>query len=190
MVNAEQDDEVEDDSKPASKAKRRRRGHRIELPKCLPRKERVVDLPDHEKVCPSDGHTLKSIGAEISERLEIIPPEIYVLRTKRLKYACPCCEEHVAVCPAEPSLLPKSNAGPGLLAHILIGKYCDSLPLYRQEGMFKRIGVDLPRSTMARWTIKFGQAVQPLIQLMLNDLQSGQLLHMDETRIQIGRAHV
>lgn len=82
-------------------------------------------------------------------------------------------------------LIPKSNASPSLLAYIALAKYADSLPLYRQEEIFKRIGLDLPRQTMARWMIKAGEAVGPLATLLREELLIGSYLFMDETTVQV-----
>ncbi len=85
--------------------------------------------------------------------------------------------------PAQP--IPKSNASPGLLAHITVAKYADALPLARQEKLFARIGADIPRATLARWMIQLGSVVQPLIHLIRDHLLSYDYIGMDETRIQV-----
>lgn len=121
---------------------RRRRG-RPALPSELPREEVIHDLPEADKVCPHDGTALELIGQETSEQLDIIPAQVKVIRHVRLKYACPCCQQHVATAtkPAQP--LGKSIAAPGLLAYIATAKYVDALPLYRQVTQFGRLGVEL-----------------------------------------------
>lgn len=155
------------------------------LPESLPRVEVVHDLPEAEKVCPHDGTALVRIGEETSEHLEIIPAKVQVIRHVRLKYACPCCDAHVARAPAPPQLLPKSNAGPGLLAYVCTSKYVDALPLARQEKMLARIGVELPRATLAQWMMKLGEAVLPLINLMREQMLAYDLIQMDETTVQV-----
>ena len=164
----------------------RRRGKpkRIAIPEHFPREDVVVDLPEAEKRCP-EGHDLKCIGEETSEQLDVIPAQIKVIRTIRKKYACPTCEGHVVRAPVPKTAIPKSLAGPGLLATIATSKYSDSLPLYRQEHMWQRLGVDIPRSTMASWMIKVGELLIPAINLMEEDLLEGGYVHVDETRVQV-----
>jgi transposase len=132
-------------------AKPRTRGGRLALPAELPRVEIVHDVTDDQKHCHNDGTELVCIGEEISEQLDIIPARIQVIRRK---YACKACEDGVVTAPMPPQPLPKSNASPNLLAYSVITKYVDALPLYRQERAFKRLGIDLPRNTLARWMIQ------------------------------------
>ncbi len=108
----------------------------------------VHELSDVERICPHDGATLAEIGAVTSEQLDIIPAKIQVIRHIRKQYACKCGQcIKTAGFPKQP--IPKSMASPGLLAHIAVSKYQDALPLYRQETILRRIGVDIPRITMA-----------------------------------------
>jgi transposase len=173
----------------SSYAKKKNRGGRAPLPDHLPRREIVIDLPDDEKVCPEEGAELTCIGEEISERLCVVPMQVYVERTLRKKYACKVCEEGVATAPVQPQLIPKSNASPSLLAYLVVSKYMDGLPLYRLEQIFsKRIGIDLPRTTQARWMLQVSEAIQPLIDRMkAHLLQNSELIHMDETTLQVNR---
>ncbi|MCZ0867270.1 IS66 family transposase [Dasania sp. GY-19] len=163
----------------------RKKQKRASIPADIPREEIIHDLADSEKVCPHDGTALKCIGEESSEQLDIIPAKITVLRHLRKKYACPCCEQYLvtAAKPAQP--IEKSIAAPGLLAHVAVSKYCDGLPLYRQINMFKRIGVELDRSTLANWMIKLGSLVQPLINRLHEITCEQSLLYMDETPLQV-----
>lgn len=179
--------EVETRKEPESKVtvtyeRRRGKPKRIAIPENFPREEVVIDLPETEKRCP-EGHDLKCIGEETSEQLDVIPAQIKVIRTIRKKYACPACEGHVKRAPLPKTAIPKSLAGPGLLATIATSKYSDSLPLYRQEHMWQRLGVDIPRSTMASWMIKVGELLIPVINLMEEDLLEGGYVHVDETRV-------
>ena len=147
---------------------RRKRG-RKKLPDALPRVEVTHDLPDNERVCPHDGKPLTEIGAATSEQLDIVPAKIQVIRHIRKQYACSCgrCIKTAAL-PPQP--IPKSLASPGLLAHITVSKYQDALPLYRQEAILRRIGVELPRATLANWMIQAGTLIQPLINLLQDRL--------------------
>ena len=163
---------------------RRKRGRRP-IPAEIPRVEILHDLSEEEKICAQDGHRLQEIGRETSEQLEIIPAVIQVLRHVRPKYACPHCKSGVKIAPLPPQPIPKSLAAPGLLAHIAISKYGDGLPLYRQEKMLQRLGVDLPRATLAHWMIRSGELGQPLLNLMREELVAGDIVGADETRFQV-----
>jgi transposase len=155
------------------------------IPADLPREEIVHDLNDADKLCPHDGSALRLIGADISEQLDIVPAQIKVLRHVRRKYACPCCEQYVVTAPKPKQPIEKSLAAPGLLAHIATQKYVDALPLYRQTQIYKRIGVELDRTTLANWMMACGRLIQPLINLIHDRMTEQAVLHMDETRVQV-----
>lgn len=163
--------------------KRKKRG-RKKLPDSLPRVKVVHDLTEEERYCPHDGAALTEIGEVISEQLDIVPAKIQVIQHIRKQYACDCghCIK-TADLPAQP--IPKSMASPGLLAHITVSKYQDALPLYRQETILQRIGVDIPRATLANWMIQAGNLVQPVINLLRDRLLGYDILQMDETPVQV-----
>jgi transposase len=163
---------------------RAKRGRRP-LPDLLPRVDVIHDLPESEKVCPHDGTPLKHIGDDVSAQLDVIPATVQVLRHVRRKYACPCCEGHVARAPLPPQPIPRSIASPGLLAYVCTAKYVDALPLYRQENILARLGIDLPRATLANWMIALGELVLPLINLLREQLLGFNLVQMDETTVQV-----
>lgn len=163
----------------------RRKPGRRPLPAELPRVEILHDLPEKEKVCAHDGHALVEIGRETSEQLEIVPATIHVLCHIRPKYACPQCQSGVKIAPLPPQPIPKSLAAPGLLAHVAISKYADGLPLYRQEKMLQRLGIDLPRATLAHWMIRVAELSQPLLNLMREELVAGDIIGADETPFQV-----
>jgi transposase len=154
------------------------------LPAHLPRVRIEHDIPDTEKHCPC-GCALTLIGEDTSEQLDIIPAKIQVLVHVRKKYACKQCEEGVTTAPLPPQPIPKSNASPGLLAHIAISKYQDALPLYRQEAVLNRSGVEIPRNTLANWMIKAGELLEPLLKVMETQLLTYPVMHCDETVVQI-----
>lgn len=158
---------------------------RVSIPANIPRVDIVHDLPDDQKVCPHDGSALKRIGSETHEQLDIIPAKVQALNHIRYKYACPCCEKHLvtAIKPAQP--IEKSIASPGLLAYIATQKYVDALPLYRQVEIFKRIGIEMDRGTLAIWMVKCGQLAQPLINFIHEKILEQNFLHMDETVVQV-----
>ncbi len=168
----------------------RKKGGRRPLPPDLPREEVVHDLPEEEKVCDC-GADLSRIGEETTEKLDIVPAKACVIKHIRIKYACKSCEGveseggAVRIAPVPPQLIPQSIATEGLLSYILIAKYADSLPLYRQEKIFERIGVDISRATMANWVIQVGQKCEPLMDLFWREIQSGPLINMDETPVQV-----
>ncbi|MCP4801192.1 MAG: IS66 family transposase [bacterium] len=163
----------------------RKKPGRKPLPKHLPREEVIHDLAEDEKVCPHDGHALKAIGEERTEQLDYIPAQVKVIEHVRLKYACPCCAEGVKIAPLPPQPLPKSIASPNLLAHVSVSKYADGLPLYRQEKQWQRLGIELGRGTLSNWMVGVGMLVQPLINLLRDQLLAGTYLQMDETPLQV-----
>jgi transposase len=164
----------------------RKKSGRKALPSDLPRIELIHDLPQEQKHCSHDGAALTVIDKEESEQLDYVPAKLRVIRHIRLKYGCPCCKQGVKLAPTPTQLFPKSNATPALLAHITTAKYVDGTPLHRQEAQFARMGVDLPRATMARWMIQLGgEHLVPLINLMQEQMLSASLIHMDETSVQV-----
>jgi transposase len=187
------------DGRKDGKKKKRGRPVRAALPDDLPVEERIIDLPESEKTCPH-GVLRKLIGFESLEQLGIKPAQFFKIIIKRLKYAtCDCDQcltaaesptavqsaQVITTAPAEPQPIPKSFASPGLLAQIVVNKYADALPLYRQEGIFKRYGIDLPRSTQAGWMISCGKLILPLINLAKEQLLLAPIIYADETRNQI-----
>ncbi|MHB2148179.1 IS66 family transposase [Calditrichota bacterium LG25] len=150
---------------------------RQSLPSHLPRKDVVIE-PE------KDVSGLKKIGEEITEELEYKPGQLYVKRFIRPKYIDPSKEKiHIAQMPSRP--LEKSIAGPGLLAHIVISKYVDHLPIYRQQQIFKREKVDLPRSTMDNWLKDLGTLFEPLYDAQKERMISKDYLMADETTIKV-----
>lgn len=163
---------------------RKQRGKRRPLPEVLPRVRIEHDLPESEKVCPC-GCGLTEIGEDTSEQLDIIPAIIRVLVHARKKYACKACEATVKTAPLPAQPIPKSAASPGLLAHIAVAKYQDALPLHRQEQIFHRIGVDLPRNTLANWMMRGGELIEPLLAALNRQLLQGEFIQCDETPVQV-----
>jgi transposase len=128
----------------SSQATSRRKG----LPDHLPREDVSIDID--ERVCPCCGGALHVIGETVSEMLDFVPARLRVLRIRRPKYGCRACGTiHQAPAPERP--IAKGMASPGLLAHVLVSKYCDHTPIYRQSQIFARHGVEIERSTLANW---------------------------------------
>ena len=162
------DEEEEADTIKVPAHTRKKRG-RKPLPDTLPRVDVIHELPEDKRICPHDGKELVEINEVVSEQLDIIPAQIRVIRHIRKQYSCDCGQcIQTAPLPAQP--IPKSQASPGLLAHIAVSKYQDALPLYRQEQILQRIGVDIPRATLANWMIRTGELIQPLINLLRDRL--------------------
>jgi transposase len=157
----------------------------------IPREEKIVDIAESEKTCACGAHLTK-IGEETSEKLHIVPPRIYVEKTIRPKYACRCCEGSedednpaVRIAPLEPSIIPRSIASPSLLTCIMIQKYEDHLPFYRQEKQFERIGVRISRQDMSNWQQMAYNKLEPLFGLLKETVKSGPVIQMDETPVQV-----
>ena len=144
---------------PQPPAPANRKGHgRRKIPADLPRERRIHDLPDNEKPCPCCGTMRTVIGQETSEQLDIEPAKLKVIEHVRLKYICKECEKNTAeggpqIQTAEKPLSPieKGLAAPGLIAHIIVSRFCDHMPYYRQAKMLQRAGIDLSRSP--KWYI-------------------------------------
>lgn len=153
----------EGEKKPRSKQTPKRRP----LPDSLPRVEIRHDLASH--ACPDCGEDLERIGEEISEQLDLIPARFFVRRHVRPKYCCRHCESvHTAPLAAQP--IDKGVPAPGLLAHVAINKFLDHQPLYRQESQFARLGVALPRSTLAGWLGQLEVLIEPLVERLIKHL--------------------
>ncbi|MBS3809797.1 MAG: IS66 family transposase [Desulfobacterales bacterium] len=186
-VDEEASSEEEEVEVPAHTRKKK---GRKPIPDDLPRVEVVHDLPEEEKVC-SCGCSLSRIGEETSEQLDIIPAKMQVIRNIRPKYACRKCEglddegPSVKIAPVPAQIIPKSMAAPGLLAYILTAKFADALPFYRQEKQFARLGVELDRASMCNWAMKAAEACQPLLNLIQEEIQSGPIINIDETTVQV-----
>lgn len=168
---------------PASDTQKNKPG-RKPLPAELPRIRIEHDLPEAAKRCAC-GCERTLIGEETSEQLDIIPAKVRVLVHVRKKYACKQCESGITTAPLPPQPIPKSNVSPGLLAHIAVSKYQDALPLYRQEAVLNRVGVEIPRNTLAQWMIKAGRLLQPILNLLEEQLLAYPVMHCDETTVQI-----
>ena len=128
------------------------------LPDHLPRIEVIHDLTDEQKKCPCCGEARACIGSESSEQLEYVPSSLKVLKHVRHKYACKACDAagnggQVEIATKAPQPIEKGLAGPGLLAHVIVSKLGDHLPLYRLEKIFARQQVDIARSTMCAWML-------------------------------------
>lgn len=163
---------------------RKKRG-RKPLDPNLPREVVRHELPESERVCAHDGSMLVEIGVEISEQLDIIPQQVRVIQHQRVKYAWPCCDQGIKVTPAPARIIPKGLLTESALAWVVTSKYMDALPLYRQAALLGRFGGDLSRSTLAASIVRIGEAIQPVINLLRDHLPDADLIHADETTLQV-----
>lgn len=160
---------------PAPRAVSRRKP----LPEHLPRE---IHVHQSESQCSGCGGTLRYLGEDVAEMLEYVPARFKVIRHVRPKLVRGCCE-HIAQAPAPSRPIARGLAGPGLLAHVLVSKFVDHLPLYRQSEIYAREGVDLERSTLADWVGQSSQLLRPLINALERHVMSGHKVHADDTPI-------
>jgi transposase len=154
------------------------------LPSHLPRHRVEVDISDADKVCAC-GHGKTRIGESVSEKLEYQPASFVVIETVRAKYACPHCHDGVVEAPAPPQALEKSLAGEGLLAHVVVSKYVDHLPLHRLEGIFAREGIDLARTTLCGWVADVASALAPIGAQLRREITAANYLQTDDTSVTV-----
>src|SRR5277367_2542325 len=159
---------------------RKRRVNRGALPKHLPREDVVIDLADKSGPCRNALRV--KIGEDVSERLDMIPASFKVIVTHRPIYACRDCEGEVAQAPAPEHLVEGGIPTENLIAAVVIAKYADPLPLYRQAQIYARQGVDLDRSTLADWSGRAAFALRPVYERLFEILKSSDKLFADETR--------
>jgi transposase len=174
--HAETEEKSPEERKARAAARRRNRGA---LPAHLPRIETVVDI--ESTVCPCCSGTVHQIGEDVSERLDIIPAQFRVLVVRRPKYACRTCQDGVIQAPAPARLIEGGLPTEALISHVLIAKYADHLPLYRQAQIFARQGVALDRSTLADWVGRAAFLLRPVRDRLLEQLKASTKLFADET---------
>ena len=162
--------------KPAARKTRR------PLPPHLPR-EIVIHATGHTG-CPDCGGRLRPLGEDVAEMLEYVPAHFKVIRHIRPKLACASCDS-ILQAPAPSRPIARGMAGAGLLAHVLVSKYCDHLPLYRQSGIYARSGVELERSILADWVGQSSALLRPLVEALRKYVFSGSKLHADDTPVPV-----
>ena len=157
----------------------------------LRRRPRVSDATPRERreldpgtCCPDCGGDLRVVGEDVSELLDMIAAQMKVIQIARIKKSCRRCEKMVQE-PAPSRPIPGSMAGPHLLAHILVSKFDDHLPLYRQHEIFARMGADIPESTLVGWCGRAMKTLQPLVERIEADVMGSDLLHADDTPIRV-----
>jgi transposase len=168
----------------------RKKPKRKPLPDHLPRIEVIHDIDESEKVCAC-GTELSKIGEEVSEKLDIIPASVRVIRTIRPKYACKGCEgvegegATVKIAEPPPEIIPKGMATAATVAYVAVAKYADGTPLYRLEKILARHGIEIARSTMASWMVMASDRCRLMMELVERELISGPLINADETPVQV-----
>lgn len=155
---------------------------RASLPAHLPRFEVVIEPDSLECAC---GGALHKIGEDRAERLDIIPAQHRVMVTIRPRYACRCCTDGVHQAPAPARVVPGGLPTEALIADVLINKYCDHLPLYRQSKIFARQGIEISRATLANWAGRGIAALLPIVDRMRVDALARSRLFVDETTVKV-----
>lgn len=163
---------------------RRRSTGRRPLPAHLPRRRVEIDVPDADRQCGC-GHVKTRMGESVAEKLEYEPASFVVIETVRAKYACPHCHEGVVEAPTPPQAVEKALAGEGLLAHVVISKYLDHLPLHRLAGIFARQGVELSRSTLCDWVAEVATALAPIGEHLRREITAATYLQTDDTPVTV-----
>jgi transposase len=151
------------------------------LPAHLPRHE-IVHEPGC--ACPTCGGVLRKVGEDVTEILDYLPGRFQVIRHVRPAFSCRQCES-MAQAPMPSLPIERGRPGAGLLAHVLVGKYCDHLPLYRQSGIYARDGVDLDRATLADWVGKAAWLLSPLVEAVAGHVMVAEKLHADDTPVPV-----
>src|SRR5215218_2199342 len=164
----------------ASRVRRRNLGA---LPAHLPRVEVLVDLED--KSCPCCGGALHAVGEDTSEMLDLVPAQLRVRVIRRPRYGCRACEEAVVQAPAPERPISGGMASEALLAHVLVAKFCDHLPLYRQAAIFARQGIELDRSTLCDWVGRACWWLEPLWRLLRRHVLGSTRIFADDTTLPV-----
>ena len=178
---AEGEAEAEKTDPPRQAARRQqRRVNRGALPKHLPREEVVIE--PESTTCPCCQGAMHRIGEDMAERLDVIPAQLRVIVTRRPRYGCRACESAVVQALAPARLIEGGLPTEAMVAHVLVSKYADHLPLYRQSQIYARQGIELDRSTLADWVGRAAAELRPLHQRLFEHLKRSPKLFMDETR--------
>ncbi|WP_081964890.1 IS66 family transposase [Legionella norrlandica] len=162
----------------------RNKPKRRALPDDLPHEVIEHDITELDKRCAC-GSMKQRIGEEVSEQLEIIPAQLKVIAHVRPKYACNRCDEGVSIAPMPILFLPKSMAAPSLVAHTIISKYQNHLPLYRQEKTWEGMGIHIPRNTACGWVMQAAEVCLPMREALIRALLAFNYLQADETPLQV-----
>jgi len=176
---------IADSAAEASPAKKRHGGGRKKLPPELYRERREYSLPEEQRKCSGCDVPMQPFGEDVREQLEYIPSSLHVIEHARIKYACKCCQEKPAIAPVPDKVIDKGLAGPGLLAWIAVSKFADHQPLYRQESIFARHGVEIARSTQCAWLGTVAELLAPIYKRMRADVKRSAKIHTDDTPVNV-----
>jgi transposase len=176
---------VDDADSATPRPRTSRRSPLKSLPVGTPVVEIIHELPPEQRRCPHDGHELHVIGQEVSQQIDITLPKIELHRHIRLKYGCRCCEQGVHTAAMPPQCLPGTIATAGTAALIIVGKFVDHLPFYRQTFALNRLGLAVTRASLCDWAVKCGNLVVPLLNLLEETLLASEYLQIDETPLQV-----
>ena len=176
--------EMDSGDTPVRAHERRRPTGRRPLPAHLPRRRVEIDVAEADKQCAC-GHAKMRIGEAVSGKLEYEPASFVVIETVRPKYACAHCHEGVVEAPAPPQAVEKSLAAEGLLAHVVVSKYVDHLPLHRLAGIFARHGVELSRTTLCDWVAAVATVLAPIGEHLRQDITAASYLQTDDTPVTV-----
>lgn len=161
----------------------RRKGGAKPLPADLPREPVLHDLTEEEKLCPCCSKPRVEVARTTREVVEIVPAQVRIIVHMTPVYACVECRGQVAKAKDPPLPLPKSYAGASLLAHVAVSKFADHCPLYRQEGMIARSGLELSRSSMCGWMLGCAELLQPLVERMKKNMLASKVIQSDDTTV-------
>lgn len=170
---------------------KKKKGHKAQITKNLPVEVVEYRLSPEEQVCPECGESLHEMSKEIHKEFKVIPAQLIVTEKVQYIYACRNCEKHNTETPIIPAPMPtpvlrNSLASPSLVSYIMTRKYMEAIPLYRQEQQFKHFGLDISRQTMANWVIRTASDwLKPLYQRMHEHLVEKDILHADETTLEV-----
>jgi transposase len=182
LEDLQADDAEAEREMPAADPAPRQRAPRKPLPDHLPRDEKV-HLPPGD-ACQACGGALRKFGEDVAEQLEFVPASFRVIRHVRPKLACTCCDAIVQA-PAPSRPIARGIAGPGLLAHVLVAKFADHIPLYRRSVIYAREGVELERALLANWGGAASALLRPLVDVIRRHVLAGRKLHADVTPIPV-----
>ena len=181
LVEAEAAAEQHDCEPPPAETEAKQQPTRKPLPNHLPREDVVLSPGE---TCDQCGGALRHLGEDVSETLEYVPGRFKVTRTVRPKLSCRYCETiHQVPAPSMP--IERGRPGPGLLAHVLVSKYADHLPLYRQSQIYGREGMQLERSTLADWIRQSAALLEPLADAIGRHVMAGAAIHADDTPVKV-----
>lgn len=188
-VIEEAQEEVKVDKEAVRAPREKGMGHgRRMIPPHLPRVDLINDIPESERICAGCHGPLQKIGEVVSEDYDYVPATVQVIRRRRIKYACKPCGENVVVAPMPLRPIERGLPESGMLAHVIVSKYGDHLPLNRLSEIFARQGVDISRSTMCGWIRESSELLKPICDWMKKDILESKKINTDDTPVPVLQA--